>query len=375
MMVLLAAGGTGGHIMPTLAVATELRRKFSCDLHWIGSTDMEKQLAATNLIDFSRISISGLRHTNLSRKLFYPFILANALRQALVLLWRIKPAAIFVAGGYASVPTALAGFLMGKPIFLHEQNSLFGWASRVISIFARRVYMGFAMQQNKGAKGGKLRDKVLVCGNPSPIETRLKNSSPSKRYLTHQGPLRILVVGGSQGARVFNELLPQALGGDFATDLTVWHLTGKGNLDAVKQAYAENGVRNPRLAEFCDDMAECYEWADLVIARAGAMTISELCLVGVATIFVPFPYATDDHQFKNARSLDGAAYVLRQSDLTLTKLRHILRAWTPGKQDARVSLAQRGAQMQKFAKFGVASRIATDMMKILGGVGGGAHAA
>ena len=371
MMMMITAGGTGGHIMPALSVGNELRDKFNWDICWLGGDGMEVALSSKANIPFYGINIRALRGKGLIRKLLYPFILIRAFIQSLVILRRIKPNLVFTTGGYIGVPAALAAYILGKPIFLQEQNTAFGWASGLISLLATRIYMGL------GSKDSASKDsasKVLVCGNPSPIERALSYMNPTakspeeyqqhirERYKNREGPIRIFVIGGSQGAAIFNRVVPEALAG-LEDSFSVWHQAGAGKETETTLLYTKHNIQGAKVEEFIDTVVEPYEWADLVIARAGAMTVTELSLVGVAAILVPFPYATGNHQMHNARALGDAVTVIDNAQFNAKELRILLEVWSDPSQrlNIRNSMAESAANLNKFSKPNATETIVNDL--------------
>lgn len=370
MIMVISAGGTGGHIMPALAIGLELRNNHSCDLHWLGADgmagSMENGISAKHKIPFYGIKISALRGKGLVRVLLYPFILLRALVQACTVLQRIKPTAIFTTSGYTSVPTALAGFVLGIPVFLQEQNTHMGWASKLISLFAVRIYFGF---MPAGKLSSKDREKMLVFGNPSLLDSLPdKLPKPAQRYKNRTGPLRIFVTGGSQGALVFNHIIPEALSKGLASSFEVWHQAGAGKNQTTAKLYKDYNIAKVKVDEFIDSIQDCYQWADIVIARAGALTITDLTLSGVVAILVPYPYATGDHQMKNATALGDAALVIEQQHFSAAKLRCLLAAWVKSGDAAnpssiRQELAIKAEKLHALALPNATAKIVNNMME------------
>ena len=312
--LLLMAGGTGGHIMPGLAVAEHLRER-GWRIAWMGNPDgMEAKLTAGRGYEMAWVHFSALRGKGLLRKLLLPFNLLRGFTQAWSQLKRIRPDAVLGMGGYVSFPGGMMASLRGIPLVLHEQNSVAGLANRVLATVADRILTGFP---------GVLKQGVWV-GNPvRPEITAL--AAPAVRYAQHSGPLRVLVVGGSLGAQALNEALPQALALIPESERpAVVHQAGEKHLPLLNSLYLSAGVQADCVA-FINDMAGAYDWADLVICRAGALTVAELAAAGVASLLVPFPHAVDDHQTSNARFLStaGAAILLPQDQLTPVRLAEI----------------------------------------------------
>lgn len=318
--IVIMAGGTGGHIMPGLAVADELHRH-GWKVVWLGNPDgMEARRVPEHGYEMAWVRFGALRGKGLMRKLLLPFNLLRGFSQAWRHFSRIKPDVVLGLGGFISFPGGMMAALRGIPLVLHEQNSIPGLANKVLAAVADRVLTGFP---------GTLRQERWV-GNPVRHAIAVL-PAPSFRYGARSGRLHLLVIGGSLGARALNEAVPQALallGGDERPEVV--HQAGEAHLDALRAAYAAAGVEGGTVA-FIEDMAGAYAWADLVICRAGALTVAELAAAGVASILVPFPHAVDDHQTANARFLThaGAAMLLPQDELTaerLALLRNLTRA-------------------------------------------------
>ena len=318
--LLVMAGGTGGHIMPGLAVAEHLRAQ-GWQIAWMGNPDgMEAKLTAGRGYEMAWVRFSALRGKGWLRKLLLPFNLLRGFSQAWSQLRRVRPDVVLGMGGYVTFPGGMMASLRGIPLVLHEQNSVAGLANRVLAAVADRILTGFPGVFKKG----------VWVGNPVRPEIAAL-PPPTLRYAQHEGPLRVLVVGGSLGAQALNESLPQALGLLAEQERpAVVHQSGEKHLPALKELYASAGVKAHCVA-FINDMAGAYDWADLVICRAGALTVAELAAAGVASLLVPFPHAVDDHQTSNARFLSnaGAAILLPQDEVTprhLAELRNLSRA-------------------------------------------------
>ncbi|OMH36582.1 undecaprenyldiphospho-muramoylpentapeptide beta-N-acetylglucosaminyltransferase [Motiliproteus sp. MSK22-1] len=316
--VLIMAGGTGGHVFPALATA-EIMRDRGIDIQWLGtSAGIEADLVPSANITLHTISVSGLRGKGRLSLLAAPLRLFRALWQALRVIQSVRPDCVLGMGGFASGPGGLAAWLLRVPVLIHEQNAIPGMTNKVLSKLATQVMEAFP-----GAFAGGAN--ALCTGNP--IRSNIVNVSvPAVRYSTRQGPLRLLVIGGSLGAKAINETLPRALA-RIAEDNRpdVWHQAGKRNFDSTAEDYNQFQVKG-RVVAFIDDMNKAYEWADLVLCRAGALTVSELCAAGVASLLVPYPHAVDDHQTENARYLTThkAGVLLPQSELTEERLIDLL---------------------------------------------------
>lgn len=325
--LLVMAGGTGGHIFPGLAVADKLKNE-GWHIHWLGTADrMEADIVPEHGYDISFINISGLRHKKLLAWLLLPFKLATSLFQAFSVIKKIKPDAVLGMGGYASAPGGLAAWLMRKPLIVHEQNAAAGLTNRLLARIATKVCCAFpnAFKENIVAEvvGNPLRAGIGEQTEHSVTEDEIKTSH------------NILVVGGSLGAQVLNQIVPLSFAKlikkpSIATaqlTFNICHQTGKGKQKEVIEAYNQHHLANEqvRITEFISDIASEYQWADVVICRAGALTVSELAMAATPAIFVPLPHAVDDHQVKNAQYLvaRGGATLVKQKDLTsdgLTKL-------------------------------------------------------
>jgi UDP-N-acetylglucosamine--N-acetylmuramyl-(pentapeptide) pyrophosphoryl-undecaprenol N-acetylglucosamine transferase len=310
--VLLMAGGTGGHVFPALAIAESLRGQ-GVPIHWLGTTQgLEARVVPQAGIPISHIKIGGLRGKGIWRKMAAPFSILFALIQALIVLRRLKPGLVVGMGGFVTGPGGLAAWLLRIPLIIHEQNALPGLTNRLLARLATRVLQAFPdtfpARYQAATTGNPLRPALLQADFPIP---RAPHS-----------PVRILIVGGSLGARFLNETVPPALR-ELKMPLAVRHQTGKGQAEKVRKAYANMAADT---ADFIDNMAEAYAWADLVICRAGALTVGELAQAGLPALLVPFPFAVDDHQTHNARFLSdaGAALLLPQSELDAGKLAAIL---------------------------------------------------
>lgn len=342
--VLVMAGGTGGHIFPGLAVAECLRNQ-GWTVAWMGNpTGMEYRLVPAKGFAFEGVKFSGLRGKGMLTKVLMPFRLARAMMQSWKILRRLKPSVVLGMGGYITFPGGLVSYLMGRPLVLHEANSVAGSANRVLARFATRVLTGFP----------KTLKEAQWVGNP--IRESFESLSDCRaRYGKRQGPLHLLIVGGSLGAAALNTVVPEALAllpADRRPN--VLHQTGEQHLEAVTKTYQQLGV-NGELKPFIDDIAAAYANADLVICRAGAMTVSEISAAGVAACFVPFPYAIDDHQTANARFLSDAkaAILIPQSQLDADSLANLVLGLR------REDLAEMAVKAQALAKFHATEEVAS----------------
>ena len=317
MRVLIMAGGTGGHVMPALAVAHELRAQ-GHSVCWLGTAaGLEARVVPAAGIELFTLPVAGLRGKGVWRYLSAPVGLLRALAQAIGLLRRLRPDAVLGLGGYAAGPGGAAAFLLRRPLLIHEQNARPGLTNRLLARLARRVLAGFPGVRLAGRQ-------AEFTGNP--VRAQLQGLPPPGERLT-QAP-RLLVLGGSQGSQALNAAVPQALELLKQSGLPmpqVRHQAGPAHAAAVASDYAARGV--PAAVDgFIDDMAAAYRGADLAICRAGALTVAELCAVGLGALLIPFPHAADDHQTANARYLAGAgaAVLLPQAQLTPARLAQLL---------------------------------------------------
>lgn len=317
---LIMAGGTGGHIFPGLAVAHALRDA-GWRVHWFGGTgtaqqpSMESQLVPPQGFAFEVIDFGGVRGKGLATVALLPLRLLKAFWQSIQVLRRVKPDVVLGLGGYITFPGGMMSVLLGKPLLLHEQNSVAGLANKVLAGVADRVFTAFP---------GVLKGAQWV-GNPLRAAF-LNQPEPAQRFTGRSGPLKVLVVGGSLGAKALNDIVPQALALLPATGRPeVIHQSGARQIEALRANYAAAGVQ-AQLTPFIDDTAQAFADADLVICRAGASTVTELAAVGAAALFVPFPSAVDDHQTANARFLvdQGAGWLVPQNQLTPAYLAELL---------------------------------------------------
>ncbi|BBJ00476.1 UDP-N-acetylglucosamine--N-acetylmuramyl-(pentapeptide) pyrophosphoryl-undecaprenol N-acetylglucosamine transferase [Ferrigenium kumadai] len=333
--ILIMAGGTGGHIMPGLAVADILRSQ-GWKVTWLGAPgSMEAELVPKHGYEVAWVNFSGLRGKGVMRKLMLPFTLLRALGQSAAAIFRHRPDVVLGMGGYITFPGGVMAALLRRPLVIHEQNSIAGLSNKVLARISQRVLSGFP----------DVLPKASWCGNP--VRSSIaKLADPQQRYGARSGRLNVLVVGGSLGAKALNEVLPQALAlMPEEVRPNVLHQTGKQHFEAVQQLYQNAGVQAD-IRPFLDDMAGCYADADLVICRAGALTIAELATAGVASILVPFPFAVDDHQTHNARFLSerGAAVLLPQTELNAEKLAQQLRELT---REKLLGMAQQARSVAK----------------------------
>lgn len=327
MNILMMAAGTGGHVFPALAVADELASR-GANIHWLGTpTGMENELVAKHGYTMHHIEMQGLRRNGLARLIKLPFMLLKSVIKAKSIIKDNQIDVLVGFGGYVTAPAGLAGKLAKKPLIIHEQNAIAGMSNKNLARHADRVLQAF-----DGAfdfMASTLGSRLITVGNP--VRADIANlPEPDKRYdVADNSPLKVLVVGGSLGAMPINNAIVELLKSS-QRPLSVRHQCGKNNHQDMLVAYSQAGIASlPHTIElmpFIDDMAKVYSWADVVICRAGALTVTEIATVGVAPIFIPLPHAVDDHQTFNAKSLTdvGGGILLPQSELSGQKLADIL---------------------------------------------------
>lgn len=307
--LMIMAGGTGGHVFPALAVADYLLERQE-NVVWLGSAGgMEEGIIGKTSIPFYGISVQGFRGKGLIKQLLAPFKMCSALLQAISIMRKVKPDAVLGMGGFASGPGGLASRLLGIPLLIHEQNSVAGMTNKILAKFAKTVMTAFPKAFDDSVP-------VKLLGNPLRAGITQLFYQRSKAG-NEQDRVHLLILGGSLGAQSLNEVVPEAVNMmDEGLRPAIWHQTGKAKDAGVIAAYAAHGI-DAKVTEFITDMAEAYRWADFVICRAGALTVSELCVAGLGAILIPYPFAVDDHQTKNAQFMveGGAAWLLQQSDL------------------------------------------------------------
>jgi len=323
-LVLMMAGGTGGHVYPALAVAREMLER-GYRVEWVGTArGLEHRVVPAAGITLHCLSVRGVRGKSILHKLLGVLLLALASLQALWLVFRRAPSCVVGMGGYVAGPAGVAAWLLRKPLLIHEQNAVAGTTNRMLAPMAAKIVAGFP-----GAFRADVDYQVL--GNP--IRRELVQASADHAYdYNGQRALRLLVVGGSLGARPINNMLPGALKqlfDDASTQLEVWHQTGEAHADVVSASYGSLLDKGVKVAPYIEDMAAAYAWADLVLCRAGALTVAELAVMGRPAILVPLPQAIDDHQTANARSLTerGGAILLPQSEMDVASLVKILQGY------------------------------------------------
>jgi UDP-N-acetylglucosamine--N-acetylmuramyl-(pentapeptide) pyrophosphoryl-undecaprenol N-acetylglucosamine transferase len=304
---LIMAGGTGGHIFPGLAVAEALRNA-GWRVHWLGVPgNMESEWVPKHGFAFEGVAFGGVRGKGFSSLFLLPLRLLKAFWQSILVVRRVQPHVVVGLGGYITFPGGMMSVLLGKPLVLHEQNSVAGMANKVLSGVADRIFTAFPKVLAKGE----------WVGNPL-RESFLHKASPAQRFAGRSGPLKMWVVGGSLGAQALNDIVPKALALlPEALRPIVVHQSGAKQIEALRKNYSQAGVQ-AELTPFIEDTAQAFADADLVICRAGASTVTEIAAVGAAAIYVPFPFAVDDHQTTNAEFLvrEGGGWLMPQSSLT-----------------------------------------------------------
>jgi len=324
--VLIMAGGTGGHVYPALAVAQELRNQGAAVV-WVGTRKgLEARVVPAAGFKMEWIRIRGLRRTGWLSWLLLPLRLAVAMFQSWRIMRRQRPNAVLAMGGFVAAPGGIVASLLRLPLLIHEQNAVAGLTNCWLAYLADTVMCGFP--EAFGTRPG-----VRHVGNPVRAEI-LALPAPAERLGGRNGPLRILVVGGSQGARQFNHVIPEAierLSRQFAPE--IWHQTGRVDRERTERAYRQTTAQ-VRVTAFIDDMAQAYSWADVLICRAGAMTIAELAAAGVAAILVPYQHAVDDHQTENAKFLSerDAAILVTQAEFSALRIAELLSGFAANRE-------------------------------------------
>ena len=364
LRIVVMAGGTGGHVFPALAVADELRAR-GVEVSWLGTRlGLEAEVVSGAGFPIDYIQVAGLRGKGVISLLSAPLKLLSALFQSLKVMRRRNPAAVLGMGGYVTGPGGLAAWLSRRPLLIHEQNARAGLTNRLLRPMAKCVMEAFPHTFASGAR-------VLHTGNPlrkaflekTRVEKAVGDNAATDSGDVHtrdvhgrkvHKPLHLLVVGGSLGAAHLNAVVPATLANlDAAERPEVWHQTGKQNFEATRAIYEAAGVMadNVNLVPFIDDMADAYAWADVVLCRAGAMTVAELAAAAVPSILVPYPYAVDDHQTANAKFLaeQQAAILIQQTQLTEAHLRQVLASLTPAKLETMSGAARKLALLDATA--------------------------
>ena len=355
--IMIMAGGTGGHVFPGLAVA-EILKSGGRPVVWLGTRrGLEAELVPARGIDIEWISISGVRGRGLAAWLVAPVRIVWAVLQALAVMIRRRPGAVLGLGGFVAGPGGVAAWLARRPLVIHEQNAVAGTTNRILARLATRVYTAFPGSFPASAR-------AVEIGNPVRRSIIEQAGAAPRGAMRPDGPVRLLVLGGSQGALILNNVVPAALAALPADSRPIVRHQAGRSLETAVDAYRANGVEADCTA-FIDDMAEAYAWADIVVARAGALTLAELAAAGVGAILVPYPFAIDDHQQKNAQHFArvGAAIVIPQNELDAARLAAEL---TPILADP--SAAERmGRQCRGLASLDAAEQLAAACIELAGG--------
>ncbi|OIM99315.1 undecaprenyldiphospho-muramoylpentapeptide beta-N-acetylglucosaminyltransferase [Idiomarina sp. MD25a] len=341
--ILIAAAGTGGHVFPALAVAQELRAE-GHQVEWVGTQEqrIEAKVVPQHDIPLHRIAMTGLRGHGVKRLLTMPKTLLSAWRQVRKLFQTFQPDLVLTFGGYVCAPVGWVAHQRGVPLLTHEQNAVPGMTTLLLARWAQLVLLGLPLDKSRPKSQRLMRQSnVYRVGNP--LRQEIIAAADARPAESHHDSINLLIVGGSLGARVFNQTLPEALARINGT-VNVTHQVGAGNKVAAEQSYQAVTLKDKQVqvVEFIDDMASAYAAADIIISRAGALSVSEICGVGRAAVFVPLPHAVDDHQTANARAVAeaGGAVVIAQSDFTADGLAKSLQ-----------SLLQAPSQLWKMASF------------------------
>lgn len=331
--VLIMAGGTGGHVFPGLAVAKHLRQQ-GVEVHWLGTAQgLESRLVREAHFPLHLITISGLRGKGIKPLLTAPFKISAAIKQSMQILKTVNPDVVIGMGGFVSGPGGIASWLMRRPLIIHEQNAKAGFTNKLLAFIAKRVLQGFPA-------AFKPRAKVITIGNPIRSDI-IHLPPPDARIKPAISRFRLLILGGSLGAQALNEIVPRALAQLNAQELPdIIHQTGDKHFEQTQKAYESRGI-TVDLQPFISDMAKAYAWADMVLCRAGALTVAELCAAGLGAIFVPFPFAVDDHQTANAYFMvkNNAALCIQQAELTEARLVEIVKQLMQS-PEKRLAMAQ-----------------------------------
>ncbi len=361
--ILIMAGGTGGHVFPAVAVADYLRQK-DWKVVWLGTrAGMEARLVPEKGYEMAWVKFAGMRGKGVLRWAALPLMLLLAIWQSAAAIFRVRPDVVLGMGGFTAFPGGLMASLLAKPLVIHEQNSVAGLTNRVLACLADRVLVAFPSAfNNPGDKPLGCRKPAFDwCGNPVRADIAAL-PAPEQRMAGRQGKLRLLVVGGSLGAAALNDAVPQALALIAEAERPeVIHQSGTRNLEKLRANYAAAGVAADARA-FIDDMAQMYAWCDVIVCRAGALTLAEITAAGVASVLVPYPHAVDDHQTGNARFLseNGAAVLLPQTELNAEKLAELLHGFT---REKLLAMAQAAKKLAKPEATADVARVCMELAK------------
>lgn len=351
--ILVMAGGTGGHVFPALAVARKLQER-GVHVEWLGTQrGIESRIVPEAGIKLHCIKVAGLRGKSLLGMIKGLFALGGAMFEAASVIRKLKPACVLGMGGFASGPGGIVSRIVGKPLVIHEQNAVAGTTNRLLAKISSKVLLGYPIQL-----GGT---KSIYLGNP--IRREIASiASPDQRHVGAHGKLKLLVLGGSLGAKPINDILPRAIKLLSATNqVEIWHQTGERHAEAVVTDYRQSQVE-AKVDAFISDMAAAYSWADIVVCRSGALTVAEIAAVGVASVLIPLPHAIDDHQTENARWLAdaGAAFLVPQSEFSEQGLADILVTL----QQDKNQLLTMAISARNLAKMDAADRVADVCMEL-----------
>jgi len=345
--LLIVAGGTGGHVFPALVIARCLRDQ-GVEVVWLGTKKgLEAQIISSEKIPFHSIAITGLRGKSFFQWLLAPWRLLVAFFQSMWIVWRCQPDVVLAMGGFVSGPGGLAAWILNKRLVIHEQNAIAGLTNRILARFASTILTTFPNTSGITCSQKKAQ-RMIYTGLPIRQEIALL-PAPAQRFAQHDDAMHLLVIGGSQGALSFNQVIPQALSKLILNKpLNVWHQAGQRYQKEAEQAYHHYGLVDVHLEPFIHDMSSAYAWADLVICRAGASTVTELTAVGLGSIIIPYPYAVDDHQDYNAHFLveAEAALCLSQSELNAERLAYLLSELMKDK-DRLLKMAEAARSLRK----------------------------
>ncbi len=356
--IIIVAGGTGGHVMPALAVAEYFQAQ-GYDIHWLGTKlGIEHRLVPQNHIPISYIDISGLRGKGLKKLIFAPLKIFKAILQTISILKKHRPVLVLTMGGYVSGPAGIGAWLLRMPLVVHEQNAIAGFTNKILARFAKQVFTAYPnalpQAQHKSILTGNPLRQILLQDNQ--VTTTSPDSQPDSKAVN------ILIFGGSQGALKLNQVTPEAMA-LFTLDKRpqIWHQSGENHLSLTQTCYQSVGVE-AKIMTFIDDMVSAYQWADIVICRSGALTVAEVSQMGKPCIFIPFPQAVDDHQTYNARYLsdEGAAILLPESDLSAQKLYQAINTLLdPGNR------AKMAVKAKRLAKPDATKQVAEQCIKLI----------
>ncbi len=355
---LIMAGGTGGHVIPGLEIAHALKKK-GYEVAWLGTKwGLEATLVPKAGVDIYYLPVWGVRGKSIAKKLLAPFRVLGAILYSLYIMLWFKPNFVLGMGGFASGPGGISAWLLRIPLIIHEQNAIFGLTNKILGRFSRKVLVSFpALAEDLNDKGNQL----VFTGNPVRSEI-LDLAEPKERWQQHVGSLRVLILGGSRGALIFNNLVPKAIAQlPVSQRPDIWHQCGQEHYDLTVENYSKVGLK-AKVEPFIYNMAEAYAWADLVVARAGALTIAELAAAGLPALLIPYPFAADDHQSQNAAYLvnNNAAVMLHQNDLNYEVLADTLL----GLINARPKLLEMAKSARKLSRYDATAKIITQCEEV-----------